>query len=582
MRDFLAFVTAAMMMSLAVQPAQAVEPDAPEQLIPAKEAFGISIRQTLLKSIPQSSPAEEADRLALAEFYISRGHEPLWLTDSGLSDAVDKIRAVIERADTWGLNRKDYPLPEALPANADNQARIDAEIALSMTVLKYARHASNGRVAKPNELSSYLDRHPSLDDTNKVLSAVLSADDPGTYLETLHPKHPQFVKLREKLHAMREGDVKAEAPVLLPSKGPMLKLGVQHPDVVLLRKRLKISDNENDEFDDVVREAVKAFQKENGLSRDGIVGRGTRRALNGGQKSAPTEAMILANMEAWRWMPKDLGEHYIFVNIPEYKFRFHKDGEVVHEERIIVGKRHQQTPVFSDVMETVVLHPQWGVPNSIKVNEVLPALARGRSLARQGLRIQRNGRDIDPNTVDWSRADIRNYHVYQPSGRGNALGEVKFMFPNKHAVYLHDTPTKHLFKTKKRTYSHGCIRVRNPMRLAEILLETDKGWSAGKVATLHRKGPRNNNIPIENKIKVHVSYFTAWVDEDGTLKTWKDIYGHEKRIRLAHAGKHHLINRGRDHLAPVKYDRQKIARMRQQHQGYGSGQTLFEVLFGGF
>ncbi len=577
MRALAAFaVTLSFVLSTA-QPVRAAEPDAPEQLIPANEAFGIAIRQNLLKSLSNRSDADEADRMALAEFYIKRGHQPLWLGNSELAEKSEKITKAFARADQWGLRSKDYSLPATISSNASKEARIKKEIMMSLAVLKYARDARGGRVYQPSkQLSSYIDLKPQIEPQAEVLEAVLAAGDPGAYLESLHPKHPQFEKLRQALLAMRGGvkDDDDDRPVLIPARGPMLRLDIVHPDVALLRKRLKVTDQTDDpqEFDEFVQAAVKQFQQDNGLRPDGYVGRSTRRKLNGGQKAgpAPTEEKILANMEAWRWMPKDLGERYIFVNIPEYKVRVYKANEVIHEERVIVGKAHQQTPVFSDKMETVVLHPQWGVPNSIKVNEILPRLARGHSLARQGLRIQRNGRDINPQSIDWSRADIRNYHVYQPSGRSNALGIVKFLFPNKHSVYLHDTPKKSLFGSRVRTFSHGCIRVRNPLRLAEVLLESDKGWHPKQVASLVKTGPENNSIPVETDIRVHIGYFTAWVGDDGKLKTWADIYGHEKRIKLALAGQWNRINRGRDHLAPVKYDRQRIARIREQNSFFGS------------
>ncbi|MGH1417301.1 MAG: L,D-transpeptidase family protein [Hyphomicrobiaceae bacterium] len=602
MRPYAFLAIAAGLIFAPHQSAIAAEPDGPQRLIPASEAFGIAIRQNLLRSIRDISDADDGDRVALAEFYINRDHKPLWIDSDGtLIDKSESVMAIIRQADDWGLVTSDYQLPAPLTSTSSQKQQIKAEIMLSLAVLKYARHAKSGRVANPTKyLSSYIDRRGQAEKPSVVLDAVLSQANPGQFLESLHPKHPQFVKLRKMLLDMRNGELEKDedAPVLLPARGPMLRLDIVHPDVSLLRQRLKVTDETDDPnlFDEFVLAAVKQFQQDNGLRTDGLVGRGTRRKLNGGKKARPepTEDLLLANMEAWRWMPENLGERYIFVNIPEYKVRVVANDEVVHEERVIVGKTHQQTPVFSDKMKTVVLHPQWGVPNSIKVNEILPRLARGHSLARQGLRIQRNGRDINPQSIDWSRADIRNYHVYQPSGRSNALGVVKFMFPNKHSVYLHDTPKKSLFNTSRRTYSHGCIRVRNPLRLAEVLLEADKGWQATQVRSLLKSGPQNNNIAIKSDIRVHVNYFTAWVDDNGKLKTWSDIYGHEKRIKLALAGRYDRINRGRDHLAPVKYDRQRIARIREQNGYFGGGyggnyggnygppKTLLEAIFGGF
>jgi murein L,D-transpeptidase YcbB/YkuD len=248
---------------------------------------------------------------------------------------------------------------------------------------------------------------------------------------------------------------------------------------------------------------------------------------------------VLLNMEQWRWMPEDLGAFYVWANVPEFVFRIVKDGKVIHTERLVVGKPDTQTPVFSDEMEQVIFHPFWGVPDSIKRADIQPSLARGstRVLERYNLRIQYRGRDIDPAGVDWTTADMRQFHVYQPPGGPNLLGVIKFRFPNKHDVYMHDTPQKNLFEASVRANSHGCMRVRNPDRLAELLLAHDQGWTAGRVAAAIKSGPQNNQINLKQKIPVHVTYFTAAVDDDGKLKFFNDLYGHEKRIALGIEGK---------------------------------------------
>jgi len=183
------------------------------------------------------------------------------------------------------------------------------------------------------------------------------------------------------------------------------------------------------------------------------------------------------------------------------------------------------------------------VPNSIKRADIQPSLARGsrRLLERYNLRIQYRGRDIDPSSVDWATADMRKFHIYQPPGGPNLLGVVKFRFPNKHDVYMHDTPQKYLFKLSVRANSHGCMRIRNPERLAELLLAHDQAWPAGRVAAAIKSGPQNNQISLKQKIPVHITYFTAAVDDDGKLKFFKDIYGHEKRIELGLEGKTKLL-----------------------------------------
>ena len=267
---------------------------------------------------------------------------------------------------------------------------------------------------------------------------------------------------------------------------------------------------------------------------DGFVGEKTRLALNGeGKSKIPS---LLANMEQWRWMPASLGNTHVQVNIPEYEMRLVKDGRVVHSERVVTGKLETATPAFSADMQSIVFQPKWGVPDSIKINELLPRLQDGRGL-RSGLKMSLNGREIDPWNVDWSRADITRYHVFQPSGDDNALGVVKFLFPNKHAVYLHDTPSKGLFNASSRAFSHGCVRVRNPVRLAELVLAADKNWTGGVVRDLVEDGPEDNAIMLDSKIPVHITYFTASADEEGQVSYFPDVYGHERRISLAIDGR---------------------------------------------
>jgi len=524
----------------------------------------------------------------ISKIYGGRAFEPRWVSETGLTSQGHKLVSALSKADDWGLDPKQFTTPDIADAKAGADALepetwATLELEFTAAALRYASHARGGRILNPTEqLSSYIDRKPQLKDPAVVLSDLLAADDPTVVLHALHPSHPQFEKLRQKLLALREASERPEV-VRIP-RGLLLRNGMKHAHVALLRQRLQIAATTPDDgnpfdpelFDDTVEAAVKAFQKDYGISTDGLVGNGTRRALNDIQ--GPNPEQLLVNMEQWRWMPDDMGDTHIWVNVPEFKVRFVRDGQVVHTERIIAGKYNQQTPVFSDELETLYFHPKWHVPQSIKVREIYPSLARGGGyVRRQNLKIAYNGRPINPYNMDWSKRDIRRYHVYQPPGPGNVLGVVKFTFPNKHQVYLHDTPTKHLFKNKQRTYSHGCVRVRNPVRLAELIVDAANGMSQSDVAKI-LKGPRQETpVKLDKKIPVHITYLTAWVDEDGNKKTAKDIYGHEKKIKLALAGRFDRIAVGPDHLAPVKYVPRK-----QQYTGTTAVEDFFKNLFPGF
>lgn len=566
-------------------PVLALEPDPPQQLLTMGEGIAIGVRDRLAAPQKGLSDGDKSDRDALAQFYIARSNQPLWVSEAGLNDKAKAIIDEIARADEWGLEPADFNLPQSdLGSEPTRDALVDAETKVSLAALKYARYARGGRIPDPRQMSSYLDRDPSILSPVKVLEGLVATNDPGGYLAGLNPHHEGFERLRKKLVELRAQKT-AEQPVVMPASGPLLAPGKRHPDVATLRQRLKVdlpatasngASPDPEFYDTALEDAVKAYQRDNGMTQDGLVGRNTRAALNGGKRTID-EGLLIANMEAWRWMPEELGKTYVWVNLPEFLLRVVKDGKVIHEERIIAGQSDKQTPVFSHEMETVVMHPFWGVPESIKVKELLPSLARGGSLERRGLRLQYNGRDVNPTSVDWSRADIRNYHVYQPPGGSNVLGVVKFMFPNKHQVYMHDTPTKNLFNESTRTFSHGCMRVRNPVRLAEIILKEDKGWSEDQVQSELRNGPENNNIQLQSKIPVHVTYFTAWVDDTGELRSRSDMYLHEKRIRLALAGQWDRIPHHRDHLLPVEYVRPQIVQQYSNPVG-----DFFQNLFGGF
>ena len=285
-----------------------------------------------------------------------------------------------------------------------------------------------------------------------------------------------------------------------------------------------------------------------------MIGNRTRSVLNGNEPPKPALAgsetqRLIANMERWRWLPEELGAFHVWDNIPEFTARVLKNGQVIHTAKIVVGKVENQTPLFSENMRYVVFQPEWGVPNGIKLKEIAPYLRSGGGgffgffgsdtsvLQRHNLRVSLNGRPVDPSSVNWDQVDIRRFSFIQPAGPSNVLGVVKFLFPNKHDVYMHDTSQRELFKQSVRAFSHGCMRVDNPGRLAELLLEEDKGWSAAHVQRLLAATGSSNEVELTRRIPVHVTYFTAVAGDDGQVKYFGDIYGHDRRVTAALEGK---------------------------------------------
>jgi L,D-transpeptidase YcbB len=393
--------------------------------------------------------AKGDDYAALQAFYAERTEPPLWVTETGLSPKAQAAIKEIQDANQWGLDARAFDPPSAEAQLASVEEQADAEIKLGLAILKYARYARGGRL-QPSRISKLFDQRPPVRAPKAVLAEIAAADAPDAYIRSLHPKHPQFQKLREAL----------------------------------------------------------------------VNASGDERQVQ----------LITANMERWRWLPAELGAFHIWNNVPEFNTRVVKGGQTIYVEKTIVGELKYATPFFSAPMRSVVFHPDWNVPETILREDLQPALQQrgffGPNVAvlqKHGLRVSLKGQPVDPRTVDWNAVNIRDYTFTQPPGPANVLGKFKFNFPNRHAVYMHDTPQRDLFAKPVRTLSHGCIRVNDPERLAALLLAEDKGWSQQQVGSM--LGGGNKVVPLGRQIPVHLTYFTVVVDESGRLQTFPDYYG---------------------------------------------------------
>jgi L,D-transpeptidase YcbB len=535
-------------------PALAAEPDAPSTLVTRTEAVRITLQDRLSAKFTNASEARKSEQGALVEYYSLPQNSLLWVDENGLTDRAKAVMAEIAKADDYGLRAADYDLPKSEGFNPNDSMAAswlaDAEIKISFAVLGYAHDARGGRI-DPSRLTENLDPSLALPDPLEVVESIAIRAEPAAYLRSFQPDQPQFEALRQKLIELRGGGSSAKTAVQIPD-GTVLKKGIEHEQVALLRKRLEMPSEAEDGtpaketiFDDSVDEAVKQFQHDHGVAPDGLVGAGTRRLLNQQHHEIANPAKvrsILLNMERWRWLPHDLGPFYVNVNVPEFMLRVVKEGKPIHNARVVVGKPDKQTPIFSNEMQEVVFNPFWNVPNSIKTEEIMPYLREGGGwfgggwdtsiLERHNLFINYNGRKVDPASLDWARVDIRNLEIYQPPGPDNVLGNVKFVFPNKHDVYMHDTPQKFLFAKPVRAESHGCMRVQNPDQLAAVLLKQDQGWTSGRVASAIENG-YDQHVALQQKIPVYITYFTVWVNDDGSISTFDDLYGHDARMAAA-------------------------------------------------
>ncbi|WP_417584952.1 L,D-transpeptidase family protein [Pelagibacterium sp.] len=501
-------------------------------IAPPRNELEHTIRNGLRDAIAQAGAGRDADDASrLYYFYGARHFEPLWLTrsDDGIvfSGAAEKIIAVFKDAHLQGLDPTDYMIDiQALEAAAsDPGALATMEAEFSASILRYANDAHTGRL-DPQSVSGYIDLAPKSVDEAELFAAIAEARDPAEVLLRYHPTHPEFVALRDLLASHYAGEVEDLPPI---GGGKLIKLGMLDERVPALRDRLGLDAAEIDPltYDAALAEAVEAFQTTIGLNPDGVVGPATLAAINGA--NGATRADIVANMERWRWMPEDLGEFNVFVNIPEFRLDVNREGRSVWNTRIIVGTAKNQTPLFSDMIRHVVTNPYWNVPSSILRAEIFPQVVRNPNyIASQNMELLYGGQAIDPWTVDWSRATPSMFRVRQKPGTSNALGQVKFLFPNSHDVYLHDTNARYLFDRSMRALSHGCVRVQDPFGFAEALLQHEPSLDVASLeGTL---GGSERWFNMDQLVPVHLAYFTLRIDADGAVRSFADLYDHNATV----------------------------------------------------
>ncbi|MDX2307249.1 MAG: L,D-transpeptidase family protein [Hyphomicrobium sp.] len=522
---------------------------------PVRSALHESVIRDLEARMERAKdPKMRAQLSQLAGHYRAFGATLHWVDANGLTPNGRALLGELQSADAFGLDPSRLDLPETPLDGASEAVLSDAEASLAFSAVLYADHARGGRV-DPSQLSFWLDQRPRGLYVSDVFRAIDMAGDPVAGLRSFHPQHPQFERLRRAYLAER-GVIARNAFATIP-EGPDVAVGERHADVALIRARLEkpASDPaDSDLLDRGLMRAIQRFMSEGGYGRARRIDDSVRQALNRPEpvRYSGNRARInklLVNMERWRLMPEDMGALYVWNNLPEFQTRVVKAGEVIHQERIIIGKPNTQTPVFSDEMSHIDFNPEWGVPESIKIRQLLPRLRGGDTgvLARRNMRIKYDDGTIrDPKRIRWAKQDIRMVPIVQGPGPGNPLGRVKFMFPNGHSVYMHDTPDKYLFDSSERTFSHGCIRVRNPQRFAEVILGEVERWSVQDVARVLKNTKDTMRVRLKHRIPVHNTYFTMWVNADGSIVDFRDVYSHDARIGDALAGKPFKVIAARD------------------------------------
>ncbi|HEY6259758.1 MAG TPA: L,D-transpeptidase family protein [Xanthobacteraceae bacterium] len=545
--------------------AETVAPDPFAALDPADRPIAEKIRD-LLAARTDKIFASKKEHGAVETFYQNRSFAPLWLAKGIESDRAKAAVARLRAADADGLEVNDYKIPDLAASAADAQA--EAELKFTQTLLTYARHVQAGRFSYAM-VSKNIELPQQPPEPAEVLAKLADAKDAGKALDEFSPPQKGYQALKAKLAELRgkSGGGAGAIP-----DGPELKLAkvpLEDPRVPQLRERLGLKDDAADQhYDAKLAEAVKKYQRANELKVTGALDAQTIRELNGPPRDKQID-IIIANMERWRWIPRDLGKTHVMVNLPDFTLRLMHNGSQMWITKIVIGKPAMPTPLLTETMKYITVNPTWNVPQSIVQNEYLPALQQDPTvLERMGLHVV-NDRD--------------GVHIYQPPGDGNALGRLRFNFPNRFDVYQHDTPEKYLFAEARRAYSHGCMRVQDPVKYAQLLLSIERpneGYTEDKIR--HLFGNNEQDIQFPAPIPVHLTYQTATVDDDGQLTIRSDVYGIDARVQgliKTERGMIDATTKERDHDQATAATASARKPLRQPMPQSGGG--FFQALFGG-
>jgi murein L,D-transpeptidase YcbB/YkuD len=481
-----------------------------------------------------------ASVIVLADFYERRGFRRAW----GDARTIEQLVRAIRDAAADGLDPRDYhqALLERLRAEVAGSGKADAglladyDLLLMDALIRLGYHLMFGKV-DPERVDQNWNLAREIRGFEPVarIEQALDAGDVYEALEREKPNQPAYTALKRELARYRQIQAAGAWPTI--PAGSALREGATDTRVPTLRRRLETTGDvvarEGDtstRYDSVLAGGLRSFQRRLGLTDDGVLGEGTRTALN-----VPVEQriqQIRINLERGRWVLHHIDSTYVVVNIAGYSVTYVRGGRVVWRSRAVVGLPYRRTPIFRDSISYLVFNPTWTVPPGILARDMLPRLKRGgvRALPA-GMRVlERSGRAIDASRIDWSRYSASSFPFTLQQGPGpqNALGLVKFMFPNRYLVYLHDTPSRELFDETARAFSSGCIRIERPFELAELLL-ADAGWNSDSIARAVGTG-RTRTVQLRRPTPVLLLYWTAWLDDDGRMNFRSDIYGRDGRL----------------------------------------------------
>lgn len=479
------------------------------------------------------------------DLYAGRGWFPLWIDmDGRLDPRAEPIVARLAKAREEGLVPSDYYVDslKELIRSADADDVVAAEILLSAAVMRYGVDVHAGRLV-PREIDKTFDIAPKPIDRAALTTAVSMLPDPDRFLADLAPKHALYQQLKGALSGY-ETLAEAGWPTIPP--GESLRPGQESDRVPVLRARLAATGelvgdpaDQSRLYDPQLVAAVEQFQTKHGLKPDGILGRGTLAMLN--RQGPERMNQIVASMERLRWLPDDLGPDYLMVNIAAFTMDVVADGQLVRTMDVVVGQPKNQTPLFNSALTYLEFNPTWTIPPSIAAKEYLPKLRNNPGyLASRNYRLFSGwgggSREMSADYVDWygiGSGTMRSLRIRQDPGPGNALGKVKFMMANNWSVYLHDTPSKSYFQRTNRALSHGCVRLQDPIWLADYLLDGSPDWSPQRRERVMGSWTPTTRINLPAPMPLYLVYQTAWIDRTGEVAFRDDIYGIDAKVIAA-------------------------------------------------
>lgn len=495
----------------------------------------------------------EKVKLKTEVFYRAHEYTRTWLKKRRPDKLYSAFLDEVKQSASYGFDPEDYHitnLEQAVDSLYDNRRRSNADISrldirITASFFLFTTHLLEGRIRVPGAREFLWEKGMPLENDIVLLLKMESASDLRKEMEALHPKHPQYARLKSALKEYRAIQERDTLPPI--ATGLSVKPGESHDEIPLVRKKLKLIDHKGPEpssptlYDEALTRSVRKFQERHGLEPDGVLDKKTVALMN--VPVSEKAELIALNLERLRWLPQIKGDKdEIVINVPEYVLRLYRNNEEKIKMRVVLGAEYTPTPVFHDTLKYIVFSPTWIVPKSIFETEFLPGLQEDSfQFNRERFRFYKDGNEIDPTTEEWTDEDlnVNNFTVIENPGDANSLGKVKFIMPNDYSIYLHDTPADHLFKREERAFSHGCIRLERPLELAEYLLKDQKGWNKEAIRKA-MEGGRPLQVNLEKPYPVYIVYRTVWVDDKGQAHFFKDVYGHDQR---------HLKNLGKKAIA---------------------------------